>query len=389
MSTAQWVIEMRRRFHRYPELGNQEFSTTDSIEQELKAMGIETIRLLDTGVLGILRGTRKTSSKNEKDSLSKPRVVALRADIDALEIKEDTGLEFSSQNIGLMHACGHDAHMAILLGTAKTLSEKKDELNDVVKFIFQPAEESTGGAERMIAAGCMDAPKVDEVFGLHVMPNIPAGSIGIKYGRMFAASDMITIIVHGLSGHGAFPDKAVDAVVAASAIITAIQSIISRNISATSPCVITFGSIHGGTTNNVIANKVEIKGTIRTLDQESRIFVQKRIGEMVTGIATAMGASAEIIYQRGYNALINDQDAVKKIYASACEVVGEDKIVHTPDAYMGGEDFSFYLDHAKGAFFGLGCGYPNQENPGLHTTNFNLDERCLDVGVKMLCSLVK
>ncbi len=387
MSTEQWVLEKRRSFHQNPELGNLEYQTTEIIENELKSMGIETKRLLETGILGILRGTKFGGHETGEASLT--RVIALRADMDALEINEDTGLAYSSQNPGLMHACGHDAHMAILLGAAKELSERKDTFSDVVKFIFQPAEESTGGAERMIAEGCMNDPEVDYIFGLHVMPDLISGAIGIKYGRMYAASDMITITVHGISGHGAFPDKSIDAVVVASTIITSIQSIVSRNISATSPCIITFGSIHGGTTNNVIANKVEIKGTIRTLDPESRVFVQKRISEMVSGIASAMGATADIVYLRGYNALINNQEAVDLVYSAASIVVGTDKIVHTPDAYMGGEDFSFYLDHAKGAFFGLGCGYPDKKNSGLHSTTFNLDERCLPIGVKMLCSLVK
>lgn len=387
MSLEQWVLEMRRRFHEYPELGNLEYETTDIIEKELKSMGIETKRLLPTGVLGIFRGTKLVF--NHEGEVEKPRVIALRADIDALEIIEDTGLAFSSKNAGLMHACGHDAHAAILLGVAKALSERKNTLTDVVKFIFQPAEESTGGAERMIAAGCMQDPNVDYIFGLHVMPDILAGCVGVKFGKMYASSDMVNITVHGVSGHGAFPETSIDAVVVAAAIITNIQSIVSRNISVTSPCIITFGSIHGGTANNIIANKVEIKGTIRTLDPESRTFVQKRIHEMVRGIASAMGATVDIVYLRGYNALINDQDSVELVYSASCDAVGEDKIVHTSEAYMGGEDFSFYLGHAKGAFFGLGCGYPDRNNSGLHSTTFDLDESCLPIGVEIFCRLVK
>jgi amidohydrolase len=387
MAYEQWVVEMRRRLHQYPELGNLEFNTADIIEHELQSLGIETKRLLPTGILGILRGTKPLlTQEGEKPAT---RVIALRADMDALEILEDTGLSYASKNEGRMHACGHDAHTAILLGVAKALSGKKNDLSDVVKFIFQPAEESTGGAERMIAEGCMKNPAVDYVFGLHVMPDITAGSIGIKYGRMFAASDMITITVNGVMGHGAFPDKAIDAVVVAAAIITNVQSIPSRNVSAANPCIITFGSIHGGTTNNVIANKVEIKGTIRTLDSDNRAFVQTRINEMVAGIASAMGAQAEITYQRGYNALINNTEAVDLVCAAASKLVGDTHIVHTPDAYMGGEDFSFYLEHAKGAFFGLGCGYPDKPNSGLHTTTFDLDEGCLSIGVDMLSSLIQ
>ncbi len=389
MDTAQWVLEMRRKLHQCPELGNQEYETTRIIESALGDMGIETARLLETGVVGVLAGTKVPSGEYAAYSGGKPRVLAFRADIDALEIKEATGLPFASAKEGFMHACGHDAHSAILLAVARELSMRRSEFSDIVKFIFQPAEESTGGAERLIALGCMKDPEVDYVFGLHVMPQIPAGSIGIKYGTMYAASDMIRITVHGKSGHGAFPEKSIDAVVAASAIVTNMQSIVSRNVSPANPAVITFGSIHGGTASNIIADKVEIKGTIRTLEPENRKHVKKRVVEMLDGMAAAMGATAEIEFVRGYNAVINDPEAVKMVEDAAVEIAGKDHVVETPNAYMGGEDFSFYLDHAKGAFFGLGCGYRDRENPVLHSELFNIDEACLQTGVSILTSLVR
>jgi len=383
MNTDQWVREMRHRLHQCPELGNQEYETTRIIESSLQEMGIETKRLLETGVIGVLKGLKETEGGYS------PRVVALRADIDALEIEEKAEVAFASGNRGFMHACGHDAHTAILLAVARDLSARRTEFSDTVKFIFQPAEEGIGGAERLIQRGCMNDPKVDYIFGLHVMPQYPAGSIGIKYGIMYAASDMFTIKVRGKSSHGAFPEHSIDAVVAASAIVTNMQSIVSRNVSPANPAVITFGSIHGGTANNIIADEVLLKGTFRTLEPENRKYVKKRIGEMAEGVASAMGASVDIEYIRGYNALINDAEAVGIVKAAAAAIVGTDHIYETPDDHMLGEDFSFYLDHAKGAFFGLGCGYPDRQNPGLHTPDFMLDENCLQVGAAVMAALIR
>jgi amidohydrolase len=388
MHTDQWVIDMRRKLHQCPEPGNSEVETTAIIEAELKASGIETHRLLETGIIGILKGEKPIGRTDDYSNDSVPRVIAFRADIDALEITESTKLPFESRNEGFMHACGHDAHTAILLAVAKELSENKSAFSDVVKFIFQPAEESTGGAERLIEAGCLENPKVDYIFGLHVMPDIPAGSVGIKYGNMYASSDMMTITINGKSGHGAFPDKAVDAIVAAAAVISNTQSVISRNVSPANPAVITYGSIHGGTTNNVIADKVVIKGTMRTLEPNNRQRIKKRLADLIELTSEAMGATAEIQWTRGYNAVINNAETVKMVEAVAKAVVGDENIVETPNAYMGGEDFSFYQDHAKGAFFGLGCGYPDRENPDLHSNIFEIDERCLKIGVEILSGLI-
>jgi len=199
---------------------------------------------------------------------------------------------------------------------------------------------------------------------------------------------MINIKVHGKSGHGAFPEKAVDAVVVACNLITSLQSIPSRSVSPIDSCVITFGSINGGTANNIISDLVEIKGTIRTIDKESRTFIKKRIGEMAAGIGTAFGANIEVEYIRGYDALINDKDSVDEVIAAGNKVIGNNNIIEMKDHFMGGEDFSFYLNHTKGAFFGLGCGFKDKENPGLHTNEFEIDDDCLIVGVNVFCELV-
>jgi amidohydrolase len=380
MDIKEYVIDIRKKLHEYPEIGNEEFKTTDLIENELNRMGIENSRLLKTGILATVKGEKKSD---------KSRIIAFRADIDGLKIEERTNLNYASKNHGYMHACGHDAHTAILLATAATLSERRKELSDTVVFIFQPAEESTGGAERMIEAGCLNTPNADRIYGLHVMPDIQSGKIGVKFGKMFAASDMINIKVHGKSGHGAFPEKAVDAVVVASNLISSLQSIPSRNISPIDSCVVTFGSINGGTANNIIADLVEIKGTIRTINKETRALIKNRISDMAKGIGIAYGAMIEIEYIRGYDALINDNDSVKEVIISGAAAIGENNIIEIKDHFMGGEDFSFYLNHTKGAFFGLGCGFKGKDNPGLHTNEFQIDEECLNVGVKIFTGLVK
>lgn len=380
MDINEYAINIRKKLHEYPEIGNEEFRTADLIENELNRLGIENSRLLKTGILAIIKGEKKSE---------KSKVIAFRADIDGLKIEERTSLDYASKNLGYMHACGHDAHTAILLATAANLSQRKNELSDTVLFIFQPAEESTGGAERMIESGCLDNPKADRIYGLHVMPDIQSGKIGVKYGKMFAASDMINIKVHGKSGHGAFPEKAIDAVVVASNLITSLQSIPSRNISPIDSCVLTFGSINGGTANNIIADLVEIKGTIRSINIDSRNFIKVRIAEMASGIGMAYGAKIEVEYIRGYDALINDEDAVNEVIVSATKAIGENNIIQIKDHFMGGEDFSFYLNHTKGSFFGLGCGFKNKENPGLHTNEFQIDDECLNVGIKIFTGLVK
>lgn len=367
---AVWAVGLRQDFHRWPELGNEEFRTAERILEELNGLGIDAERLLPTGIVGTLKKTqgRKT--------------IALRADMDALPMQETISLPFSSERKGIMHACGHDVHMAVLLGTARVLSKIKDEINGNIKFIFQPAEETTGGARRMIKLGCLE-PKTDYVLGLHVKPDLPAGTIGVKYGKVHASSDMFHIAIIGKHSHGAYPELGIDSVVAASQLVTGIQSIVARNISPLNSAVITIGSIHGGTAVNLIADSVVLEGTIRSLDHSSRELLRIRLKEMAQATAKAFGAKAFVKFRKGYPVLINDNlvvDAVKEV--AICETAVE-KVVDLKEPTMGVEDFAYFLEKVPGAFFFLGSGYKGRDNEGIHSGGFEVDEKCIGVGIQM------
>ena len=367
--TEEWAIELRRFFHRWPELGHEEFKTSNRIRQELIDLGIETESMLKTGIVGVLKG-------------GKPgKVIALRADMDGLEIEEQTALAFASARKGYMHACGHDVHMAVLLGTARVLSEIRAELCGSVKFIFQPAEETTGGAEGMIKKGCLENPKVDYMLGLHVKPELPAGTLGVRYGKVHASSDMFKILVQGVKGHGAHPEQGIDAILCAAQIITALQGIVSRNISPLKSAVISVGTIHGGSARNVIADHVVLEGTIRALERGNREYLKERLREVVRFVAKANMAKGEIAFKRGYSPLINDNLVVDIIKEAAICGDGVDKIIELKEATMGVDDFSAFLERVPGAFFFLGSGYKDKDNAGLHTGTFEVDERCIRTGI--------
>lgn len=364
-----WAIGLRQDFHRWPELGNKEFRTAERVRKELKELNIEIENTLKTGVTGTLKG-------------HKGKTIALRADMDALPIQEAVPLPYASERKGIMHACGHDVHMAILLGTAMVLSKIKNQINGTVKFIFQPAEETTGGARRMIEKGCLE-PKTDYILGLHVKPDLPAGTIGIKYGKVHASSDVFRIIIRGKISHAAYPELGIDSIAAASQIVTGIQSIISRNISPLASSVITIGSIHGGNAINLIADTVTLEGTIRALDHCSRESLKNRLKDMSHNIAKAYGAKAEVKFQKGYPALINDNlivDVIKNV--AICETAVE-KVVELKEPTMGVEDFSLYLEKVPGAFIFLGSGYKGKENEGIHQEGFNVDEKCIGIGIQL------
>lgn len=365
----KWAVGLRRDFHRWPELGNAEYRTAERIQSELDRFGIENRRMLATGIVGEI----KTNPGK--------KTVALRADMDALPIQETAALPYASERRGIMHACGHDVHMAVLLGTARVLSEIKDKINGNVKFIFQPAEETTGGAKRMIKGGCL-SPKTDYILGLHVKPDLPAGSIGIKYGKVHAASDTFHIEVKGKNSHGASPELGIDAIAAAAHLISGIQSIISRNVSPLNSAVITVGSIRGGKAINLIADSVVLEGTIRSLDPSGRELLKKRLREMALWSARAYGAKAEVKIRKSYPVLMNDNLVVETLKnAAICETAAE-KVVELKEPTMGVEDFSYYLEKAPGAFFFLGSGYKGRENEGIHTGGFEVDEKCIGVGIQ-------
>lgn len=370
------MIEWRRHLHRHPELSFQEVETAKYIRKVLAEFSnIEVSTLTDNSVIGTLKG-------------SKPgKTVALRADIDALPIVEESDVDFKSENDGVMHACGHDTHTAILLGAAKTLSGLQSEIVGTVKFIFQPAEEEPpGGAKFLVEAGVMD--DVDMVFGLHIAPNIPAGMVGIKDGALTAAADIFELTIQGRGSHGSTPELAIDPILIGAEIISNLNHIVSRNVSPFADVVISIGEFKAGQKANIIPDTAKITGTIRTNDNEIRAFVQKRIEEIISGVCQMYGATFDLNYILGYTPVINDTKATDIVRQAASQVVGEKGQFDMP-SMMGGEDFSAYTDVVPGSFFILGggtaadgCGFMN------HHPKFKVLEECFKVGAAMHTQIV-
>ncbi|HBB30134.1 MAG TPA: amidohydrolase [Clostridiales bacterium] len=366
------LVEIRRDFHANPELSEKEFRTSDKICEILKNLNIEyTKNIAETGIVGIIRGKKGG------------KTVAARADIDALPIVEKNDVPYKSKNCGVMHACGHDIHTTVLIGVAKILKELESEFEGNVKLFFQPAEETVGGAKRMVQEGCLKNPDVDYVVGLHVQSYIDAGKIELKYGKLNAQTDELKITILGKSGHGAYPDTSIDAIVIAANVITALQTLVSRNISPLNSVVLSLGQINGGTKNNIICDSVEIKGILRTLDSETRAYAIKRIQEITTNICDAYGGNCLIEIKDGYRYLINSNEVVDIIYNTAKEIIGEENIQFKEMPSMGGEDFSYFMDdNVKGAFYHLGCGNKEKEiTSPLHSDSFDVDENCIKTGV--------
>jgi len=372
--------KLRRDLHQYPELGFQEFATAKRIASELEAIGCRVRTGIGrTGVVGDLRGR----------SAAGP-VVAVRSDMDALPIEETTGLPFASRNPGVMHACGHDAHMAIVVATAAVLSQLREQWSGLVRFIFQPSEEAPpGGAIEMIAAGVLKNPAVDTIFGLHTDPWIPVGKIGLKDGAMMAQTDDFDLIVTGKAGHGARPHLGCDAVYIASQVVSALQSIVSRNVDPLQPAVLSIGRIVGGTARNIVAAEVRLEGTIRTLDLRETDRIRKRLSTVAQGTARALGGSARIEYQAGYPVLLNDAAVNDYFRAAARAAYGSRAVVELTEPSMGGEDFAHYLEFAPGAMMRLGV-----RNPAVgavhswHHPQFTIDEEALIVGCRILTDAV-
>jgi amidohydrolase len=365
------ITGLRRTIHANPELSFEEFETTNLIQSKLKKLPLNSVkRITDTGVIALLKGKGK-------------KCVALRADIDALPITEKTNLPFSSNNPGNMHACGHDAHTAMLYGAAKILCELKDELNGSVKFIFQPAEEKNpGGASILIKNGVLTNPKVNAIFGQHILPGKPAGKVGFYTGVMMASQDELYITIKGKSGHGAKPQSAIDPIVIASEFILALQTIVSRNTDPYDPIVITIGKFTGGTVNNVIPAEVKLAGTIRTLNSKLRKTSISLIRRTLKGICSAHGASFSFDISSGYPEL--DNNKIQTDFAEKCanQYLGKSNIFKG-ERFMFAEDFAYYLKKVPGSFYWIGTG----NTTGLHTETLKLDEKTLPKGAGLLAYL--
>jgi amidohydrolase len=389
------IISWRRDFHEHPELGNLETRTADIIARHLQSLGLEVkTGVAKTGVVGILKG-----------ALPGP-VIALRADMDGLPVTERTPVPFASkvktiynnQETGVMHACGHDSHMAILMGVAEILANMKSHLKGTIKFIFQPAEEGTppgeaGGAELMVKEGVLENPKVDVIFGLHIQSYLEVGKLKYRPGGIMAGVNDVKIIVKGKSSHGAYPWTSVDPIVVSAQIINNLQTIVSRNLNLTeNPGVVSIGSIHGGNRSNIIPEQVELWGTLRALTKEEEAQIIERVKQVATKTAESAGATAEVIipYSSHYPVTYNDPELVSKMIPTLQGVAGKTNVVLAPPT-MGAEDFSFFQEKVPGMFFFLG-GMPKGGDPlkapPHHTADFYIDESGFLLGVKAFCHLV-
>lgn len=376
----QELTALRRDLHANPEMGFKEMRTSGIVAGALEALGIEVHRGIgQTGVVGVIRGKKSDSG----------RMIGLRADMDALPIIEETGLDHCSTTSGLMHACGHDGHTAILLGTAKYLAENKN-FNGTAILIFQPAEEGLGGAKAMLDDGLFEKFPCDAIYALHNWPALPAGVIGINPGPMMAASDRFEIKIEGRGGHGAHPYQTIDPIIVAAQLITALQTIVSRNVHPVESAVISLGHIQAGhaAAPSVIPSHATLIGTVRTFSDDVQKLVESRMRKLVTTIADSFGAKAEFSYQRSYPATINSEAEAKFVTEVATELFGADRVVPNLIPSMGSEDFSFMLKQRPGAYFRLGQGGA-EAGKLLHNPKFDFNDDVIPVGSAMFAALVE
>jgi amidohydrolase len=366
---APRLIEIRRHLHAHPELSGKEYQTAAYVAGVLSAAGLYAQEAIGkTGLIAELSGAGTDD-----------RLLAIRTDMDALPIIEHTGLAFSSKNHGVMHACGHDVHTTVGLGTAMILAQLGLELPGKTRFIFQPAEEIAQGAAWMVADGVMQ--DVNSIFSLHVFPSIPAGSIGIRYGALTAAADDLDITIIGEGGHGARPHEAVDAIWIAAQVITGLQQAISRTQNSLRPIVLTIGTISGGRAHNIIADRVELSGTVRSLHPETHATLPAWIEQIVTDICRTYGATCQVNYRRGVPSVQNDIALTQILESSARAAWGNDRVQILPEPSLGAEDFAVYLQHAPGTMFRLGVGRSDAKNYPLHHPQFMVDESAIITGV--------
>lgn len=365
----------RHQIHQNPELGFQETKTTDLVKQVLSQAGV-AIRPLDTptGVLGVLSGEQGPGP-----------VLVLRADLDALPMQEENNVPYRSQTANVMHACGHDGHTAILLGTANILASLKEKLCGEIRFLFQPAEETLYGAKQMIAAGVLDDPPADCVVGLHGSPLAEVGQMAIRRGPVMASADMVVITFSAAGGHGAYPHRTQDPIVAAGHFITAVQSIVSRQVNAVDSAVVSICSLEGGSAFNIIPTEAILKGTVRTLNESVREQMPQMLEQKAAGIAQAFGCNWQVEYTRGVPSVHNDSAVVDHLVAAGHKVLGPENVVFPPDPLMGSEDFAFYMEKVPtSAFFQLGFVRPGCPPPNLHNSHFDFDDDSLPAGAAVL-----
>lgn len=374
MTEVDELLRIRRHLHAHPELSLVEHETARFIESELAAIGLESTRVAETGVVAVLEGSRPGPT------------LGWRADIDALPIQEENDVSYCSTSKGVMHACGHDVHTTIGLGLARSLARRRDELAGRIKFVFQPAEEASPvdapiGAERMVVEGVLDAPKVDAVFALHCMPTLDAGLVGHTGGAVWAGSDLVEIEIRGQKTHAAYPHEGIDAVVVASHVVVALQTITSRRVDARQACVLSIGHLEAGNTYNVIADRANLTGILRTLSTETASFAREEIERIVHNIAAGLGASGTVRFTPGAHLTANDLALEQRTVTLLQSVVGPSKVVpHLPQ--MGAEDFSAFSRRVPGCYLFLGV---RNEARGIthmiHTPQFDVDESCIPFAV--------
>jgi len=366
------MITMRRDFHRRPEPAFKEVETSKVVAKRLGEYGLEVkTGIAKTGVVGLLRGKREG------------KTILIRADMDALTVKEQTGLDFASENEGVMHACGHDGHMTIGLTAARILSQHRDEIRGNVKFVFQPAEEGPGGAKLMIGEGVMEDPTVDAAIGLHLWNYLPLGKVAVRSGPIMASMDSMRIKIKGKGGHGAIPHEAVDSIVVSSHVVGALQTIVSREIAPIAPCVVTIGTIKGGYAFNIIADLVEMEGTVRALDTDVQKTLPERIERIIKGVTSGMRADYEFAYTFHHPVTVNNEAMTPLIEEVSAAVVGQDNVVEF-EGTMGGEDMAFFLREVPGCYFFVGS---SSKEKGLdqphHSPQFDFDEDAMPIGVEI------
>ena len=369
------VVAVRRDLHRHPELGFEEERTAALVAQTLRALGLEVHTGIGrTGVVGVLHGARPG------------KTVMLRADMDALPIDEENTVPYRSESNGTMHACGHDGHVAMLLGAARLVVARRGEVAGTVCFLFQPAEEGKGGARAMVQDGVLERFGIQRAYGLHLASAHPVGQVGFHEGPFYASSDSIEITIEGRGGHGAAPHLSVDPIYTAAQFVVAVQQVVSRNVDPVEPAVVTIGSIHGGTTHNVIPGRVRLLGTVRAFDAGVRAAMAERIERVLRGVCESTGATYAFEYIWRYPVTSNDVEQTRYVRALAANVVGADQVADVP-RLMGAEDFSFFAERVPACFFTIGSnGGPHSAFPH-HHARFDVDESAFGSGVRMMAAL--